>query len=206
MLALVALSAAQAKIGQTPQEVIQDAQREKAVSVQWVDYLGKQLLQVTYHDDIVCHLFGADGREIAFYYVATKGLKPEDVEKLKRRYLTTWRGTGTDGRLFSWESTNGLSMVAERCQGYDLLIIFDTSRTREIPEIRNAMPAPPALAATQAPAADVNPLSQFTPQAQPSAAPVPPAHLDFVPAKPSKDENDCLLVATEAYARMQKTA
>ena len=83
MLVLVALSAAQAKIGQTPQEVIQDARREKAVSVQWVDYLGKQLLQVTYHDDIVCHLFGADGREIAFYYVATKGLKPEDVEKLK---------------------------------------------------------------------------------------------------------------------------
>ncbi len=27
-----------------------------------------------------------------------------------------------------------------------------------------------------------------------------------MPDKPSKDENDCLLVATEAYARMQKTA
>ena len=40
----------------------------------------------------------------------------------------------------------------------------------------------------------------------PAATPVPPAHLDFVPDKPSKNENDCLLVATEAYARMQKTA
>ena len=56
----------------------------------------------------------ADGREIAFYYYATKGLKPEDVDKLQRRYRTTWRGTGTDGGLFSWESTNGLWMVAER--------------------------------------------------------------------------------------------
>ena len=37
MLALVALSTAQAKIGQTPQEVIQDARQEKAVGVQWVD-------------------------------------------------------------------------------------------------------------------------------------------------------------------------
>jgi hypothetical protein len=187
MLALVALSTAQAKIGQTPREVIQDARLEKAVGVQWIEFLGKQLLQVQYHDDFVCHLFGTDGREIAFYYVAIKGLKPEDVEKLKRRYRTTWRGTGTDGRLFSWESTNGLSMVAERCQGYDLLVIFDTSKTREIPEIRNAVPAP-ALASA------------------PAATPVPPAHLDFVPDKPSKAENDCLLVATEAYARMQKTA
>ena len=67
MLAVVALGAAQAKIGQTPQEVIHDARREKAVGVQWIEFLGKQLLQVQYHDDVVCHLFGADGREIAFY-------------------------------------------------------------------------------------------------------------------------------------------
>ena len=59
MLALVALSTAQAKIGQTPQEVIQDARREKAVGVQWIEFLGKQLLQVQYHDDVVCHLFGS---------------------------------------------------------------------------------------------------------------------------------------------------
>ena len=43
MLALVALSTAQAKIGQTPQEVIQDARREKAVGVQWVEYLGQAI-------------------------------------------------------------------------------------------------------------------------------------------------------------------
>ncbi len=42
MLALVALSTAQAKIGQTPQEVIQDARLEKAVGVQWIEFLGKQ--------------------------------------------------------------------------------------------------------------------------------------------------------------------
>ena len=202
MLALVALSTlstAQAKIGQTSPEVIQDARREKAVGVQWIEFLGKQLLQVQYHDDVVCHLFGADGREIAFYYYATKGLKPEDVDKLQRRYPTRWRGTGTDGGVFTWESANGLWMAAERHEGYDSLAIFDASRIREIPEIRNAVPAS-ALAsappATSAPAAAI----------APAVAPVPPAHLDFVPDKPSKDENDCLLVATEAYARMQKTA
>lgn len=197
MLAVVALSAAQARIGQTPQEVIQDARREKAVGVQWIEFLGKQLLQVQYHDDVVCHLFGADGREIAFYYYATKRLKPEDVDKLQRRYSTTWRGTGTNGGVFTWESANGLSMVAERHEGYDCLAIFDASRIQEIPEIRNAVPAP-ALASA--------PGATPAPVVAPAVAPVPPAHMDFVPDKPSKDENDCLLVATEAYARMQKTA
>ena len=83
-------------------------------------------------------------------------------------------------------------------QGYDFLAIFDPSRIQEIPEIRNAVPAPvlaSAPAATPARGATA-----------PTVPPVPPAHLDFVPDKPSKDENDCLLVATEAYARMQKTA
>ena len=154
----------------------------------------------TFHDDVVCHLFGADGREIAFYYYATKGLKPEDVDKLQRRYPTTWRGTGTDGGVFTWESANGLWMAAERHEGYDYLAIFDASRIQEIPEIRNAVPAP-ALAS--APAATPAPVAAPT---APAVAPVPQAHLDFVPDKPSKDENDCLLVATEAYARMQKTA
>jgi hypothetical protein len=140
MLGLIALSTAQAKIGQTPQEVIQDARREKAVGVQWIEFLGKQLLQVQYHDDVGCHLFGADGREIAFYYYATKGLKPEDVEKLQGRYRTTWRGAGADGGVFTWESANGLWMAAARHEGYDYLAIFDASRIQEMPEIRNAVP------------------------------------------------------------------
>ena len=113
MLALVALSAAQAKIGQRPVEVIQDARREKAVSVGWIEILGKPMLRVQYHDDVSLHLFGSDGREIAFYYYATKGLKPEDVDKLQRRYRTTWRGTGIEnGRsagkriaVFTWEQS-----------------------------------------------------------------------------------------------------
>ena len=89
---------------------------------------------------VIC--LATDGREIAFYYVATKGLKPEDVEKLKRRYRTTWRGTGTDGGLFSWESANGLSMVAERHEGYDYAGHFRHKQNPGDPEIRNAVPAP----------------------------------------------------------------
>src|SRR5438034_5706667 len=183
ILALVALSTAQAKIGQMPQQVIQDARREKAVGVQWIEFLGKQLLQVQYHDDVVCHLFGADGREIAFYYYATKGLKPEDVDKLQRRYRTTWRGTGTDGGVFTWESANGLWMAAERHEGYDYLAIFDASRIQEMPEIRNAVPTPAWASA-------------------PVATP-PPASSPTIAQTPAQD---CLPFATEAYARLQTTA
>jgi hypothetical protein len=182
MLGLVALSTAQAKIGQTPQEVIQDARLEKAVGVQWIEFLGKQLLQVQYHDDVVCHLFGADGREIAFYYYATKGLKPEDVDKLQRRYRTTWRGTGTDGGVFTWESANGLWMAAERHEGYDYLAIFDASRIQEMPEIRNAVPTPAWASA---------PVATPTPASSPTIAQTP--------------AQDCLPFATEAYARLKTT-
>ena len=99
MLAVIALSAAQAKIGQTQDQVIQDAGREKAVSVQWVENLGRTMLRVQYHDDVILHLFGSDGREIAFYYYAAKGLKPEDVDKHSAhvphhmaRHGNRWRG------------------------------------------------------------------------------------------------------------------
>jgi hypothetical protein len=188
MLAVIALSSAQAKIGQTADQVIQDAGREKAVSVQWVQNLGRSMLRVQYHDDVILHLFGNDGREIAFYYYAAKGLKPEDVDNIQRMYHTTWRGMGIDGGVFNWGSANGLNMAAERLEGYDYLRIFDMSRVDEIPEIRRASPAPPSAAvATPIP-----------------ATPAPVFDKPAVAATP--DEKDCLLVATEAYARMQKTA
>ena len=190
MLALIALSAAQARIGQTKDQVIQDARREKAVSVQSVENLGRTMLRVQYHDDVILHLFGSDGREIAFYYYATKGLKPEDVDKIQRTYDTTWRGMGIDGGVFNWGSANGLYMTAERLEGYDYLAILDMSRKDEIPEIRRASPA--AASASTAVATPI------------PATPAPVFNKPAVAATP--DEKDCLLVATEAYARMQKTA
>ena len=72
-------------------------------------------------DDVILHLFGSNGREIAFYYYATKGLKPEDVDNIQRMYHTTWRGMGNDGGVFSWGSANGLYMAAKRLEGYDYL-------------------------------------------------------------------------------------
>ena len=73
MLVVIALGAAQARIGQTSDQVIQDAGREKAISVRWVENLGRTMLRVQYHDDVILHLFGGDGREIAFYYYAPRG-------------------------------------------------------------------------------------------------------------------------------------
>ena len=95
---------------------------------------------------------------------------------------------GIDGGVFNWGSGNGLYMAAERLEGYDYLAIVDMSRVDEIPEIRRASPAPAsAAAATPTP-----------------ATPAPVFDKPAVAATP--DEKDCLLVATEAYARMQKTA
>ena len=191
MLAVIALSAAQARIGQTSKEVIQDAGREKAASVQWVEVLGRTMLRVQYHDDVILHLFGSDGREIAFYYYATKGLKPQDVDKLQRKYRTTWRGMGTEDGVFNWESDNGLWMTAMRLQAYDYLCIFDESRTQEMPEIRNALPP------SQQPYAVATPPKTYL-------STDPNAGLPTIATIP--DERDCLLVATEAYARMKDTA
>jgi hypothetical protein len=188
-LAVIAVTAAQAKIGQTSEQVIQDAKREKAVSVQWVESLGRNMLRVQYHDDVILHLFGSDGREIAFYYYATKGLKPEDVDNIQRMYHTTWRGMGNDGGVFNWESVTNLHMTAERVEGHDYLAIFDMSRVDELPEIRRANPAPPPPAVVGTP------------------IPTTPAPgIDKPAVAATSDEKDCLLVATEAYARMQKTA
>ena len=82
-------------------------------------------------------------------------------------------------------------MVAERCQGYDLLVIFDTSRTREIPEIRNAVPAPAALAsalaATPAPTA-------------PTVAPSNP------PVVAGRTPNDCYVIASQIYANLKTSS
>jgi hypothetical protein len=190
MLVVIALSAAQARIGQTSKEVIQDAGREKAVSVQWVEVLNRTMLRVQYHDDVILHLFGTDDREIAFYYYATKGLKPQDVDKLQRKYRSTWRGMGTEDGVFNWESDNGLWMTAMRLQGYDYLCIFDESRTQEMPEVRNALPPPQ------------QPYAASTPQTYLSTDP----NVGLPTIATTPNEKDCLLVATEAYARMKDTA
>jgi hypothetical protein len=201
MLAVIALSAAQARIGQTPDQVIQDAGREKAISVQWVENLGRTMLRVQYHDDVILHLFGSESREIAFYYYATKGLKPEDVDKIQRRYHTTWRGMGTDNGVFSWGSANGLYMAAERLEGYDYLAIFDMSRVDEIPEIRKAMPAPALASAPVTPAP--NHLSQFAPPTQPEPAPVTPSN---PPVVAGRTPNDCYVIASQIYAKLKTSS
>ena len=201
MLALIALSAAQARIGQTQDQVIQDAGREKAVSTQWVEILGRTMLRVQYHDDVILHLFGSDGREIAFYYYATKGLKPEDVAKFQRKYRTTWHGTGTEGGHFSWESDSGLYMAAERLEMCDYLVILDMTKAQEIPEIRKAMPAKALASAPVAPAP--KPLSQFAPPTQPDPAPVTPSN---PPVVDGRTPNDCYVIASQIYAKLKTSS
>jgi hypothetical protein len=133
ILATLALAtSAMAMIGQTAEGVIQDARREKAVRIETVQFRGRSMLQVTYHDSFIHHLFGTNGREIALYYYAGGGFTATEVDKLQRKYHTAWHGTGIRNGVFTWESASGLQMMASRQQSHDYLTIFDMSRMQEI--------------------------------------------------------------------------
>jgi hypothetical protein len=180
---LAMATSAMAMIGQTPDQIIQAAQRDKdTTAIRWDNFGGMPELRVDYKDgSYIRHTFGADWREMVFHVNSYKRFSAEDVFRIQRAYRTTWRGTGTQGGHFQWLSASGLQMFAERHESYDVLTIFDLNKSAEIKS---------AIAASTAP----------TPAPPPAATPSSPAVV------PTPDQKDCLLVATEAYARLQKTA
>jgi hypothetical protein len=99
-------------------------------------------------------------------------------------------------------------MAAERHEGYDYLAIFDASRIQEIPEIRNAMPAP-SLASS--PARD-----SYPPPQQPYVAPIAPVvtpramPTPMIPSNPQvvagRTPNDCYVIASQIYARLKTSS
>jgi TPR repeat protein len=125
---------ATAMIGQTRDQIIRHAQRDKdIVKIRTGEYGGRPNLAVLYRDGtIMSHIIGASGYEIAFFLKAPKRLTTNDVAALQRQYHTTWRGTGTEGGLVTWESTSGLYMGAQRLEDSDCIAIFDLSRINEI--------------------------------------------------------------------------
>ena len=186
-LALVIFStiitpSANAWIGETREQVLQDARRDKDTA--GIYNVNSATVVVLYRDGSdINHVFGSNGREIAFFLYSAKRLSAEDVFKIQRTYRTTWYGTGTEGGNFTWESRSGLWMGAQRLQKYDKLAIFDSSRLNEI--------------------ASRAPRSAPTPAPETATYPPPPSSPAIVP---TPSENDCLPFATEAYARLKTTA
>jgi hypothetical protein len=180
IVALIAFGAiatsASAMIGQTPEEVIQGARRDKdTLAIHNQDLGGLPELKVDYKDgSFIRHTFGASGREIAFHVQSVKRFSPEDVFRIQRMYRTAWRGLGTEAGLYQWLSASGLQMFAERHEAFDILTIFDLNHSAEIQS---------AIARSAAPA--------------PVAPPTP------VPAIGS-EEPDCLIVATKKYWELKQ--
>ena len=184
-IATLALAAsATAKIGEIPEQIVKRSQRDKdVIGIQAGHFARKPTVEVHFRDGAtVTHVFGTNGREIALCLNAPKRVTNDDVVKIQQQYRTTWHGTGTDDGLFSWESASSLFMTAKRYKTYDMLWIFDANRKDEIGGIVEAL-------TSEAP------------------APTPHPVIDFVPNKPAvtADQKDCLIVATEAHARLKKT-
>jgi hypothetical protein len=168
---LAVATSAMAKIGETYGQILTDAKRDKdTVDFRVYDFEGRTALGVRYRDGaFIRHVFGTNGREIAFYLFSPKRVTQTDIGKIQRMFHTTWRSMGKlpDGSPY-WKSGSGLTMALDRRQSYDYLCIFDMSRIDEIP-------------------------GSSREQRADRAAPTP-------------DKNDCLIVATEAQARLKKTA
>jgi hypothetical protein len=162
-----------AKIGETYAQVKTEAQHDKDTVVMRVsNFYGRTMLRVQYRNgDAIRHLFGSNGREIAFYWFADHAVTNREIGIIMRMFRTRWHAvqpTATDTRFAKWESESGLAMLVEN----NYLSIFDLSRISEVPK------------------GDVSEQQQGAENA---------------PATP-EDKNDCLIVATEAYARLKKTS
>jgi hypothetical protein len=191
ILTVVALCAfcaisAEAKIGDTQDQVIRFAQKQEdiaAIRTRW--YGGDPAIDVVYTDSTtLTHVFGAGGREIAQYLYAPKHLTDAQVKEIQRIYHTSWRGMGTTGGVYSWESASNLYMAAFRRETYDYLLIWDRNNIGEINTI----------------AANALKMVQPAPAPQ-NAAPVAQQ------SRPTSEDSepDCLIVATKMYWELKPT-
>ena len=102
---------------------------------------GRRTLEVyARNGKIVTHVFGQAGREVALLLYAPMGFNNAGVVDVQREYRGTWRGTGTDGGLFSWANDrSALGMAAQRVEGSDYLWIFDLSQKTEMAQLFAAL-------------------------------------------------------------------
>lgn len=146
IVTILAVANADAKIGEHYTTVVKDAQQDKdSVTMNWIDQEGSPVLVVTYRDSAtIKHLFGVDGREIAWWLFAPKRITGDDLRKIQRIFHTKWEYIGKSyNGITCWISSSGLSMGATRKSEYDYVCIYALSREKEIP-VLNPTPATPA--------------------------------------------------------------
>lgn len=175
---LLLASSAIAKIGETKDQVMASAKRDKdSVSYKAYDWQHKPSLNVYYKDgSFIRHVFGSNGKEIAFYLFSATRLKGSDVTKIQNQFRTKWyTDNKPDNGLYFWLSENSkLAMTAKRFDKFDYLCIFDLVHQKEIPGYdKTEVVEEPAL-----------PEGSATP----------------------KGEQDCLIVATNALAKLKGSA
>jgi hypothetical protein len=156
-------ASAMAKIGETSEQIRRETQRDKdTVAIRALDFEGRSALEVHYRDgSVIRHLFGTNGREIAFYLFTPKRLTNTDIGKTKRMFRTTWHSMELPQPVFKeivyqtgWWSDSGLVMAAAGDQTRDYLVIFVLNRADEIPDtvgLRRAQTAQEERSAANAP-------------------------------------------------------
>lgn len=196
----VGTPSARAWIGETRDQVIRDAKQDKDTT-KIVD-VNSATVVVLYRDGSdIKHVFGSNGREIAFILFSAKRLNLQDVLRMQRTYHTQWQATGIeyyDGTA-TWKSrTRSLWMGTKRLEKYDKVSIFDSSKMGEIAQ-RAPQPKPEAETAQYPP-----PEQPFNPNGPVQPVATTPAQAPVVLPTLSPEENDCAVVATEKYALLKR--
>jgi hypothetical protein len=134
---LALATSAFAWIGESPEQIVRDAQHDKdTVGMHYFDLSGRTALEVRYRNGAtIKHVFGTNRLEIAFYFSAPKGLSNAEIARIQRTFHTTWHALGNADGISSWESASGLLMGVQHFQtdDSDYLMILDSSKLSEIP-------------------------------------------------------------------------
>jgi hypothetical protein len=132
-------------------------------------------------------------------------------------YKTQWYGTGVASGVSSYRSASGINMHVMRNPEADIVWIIEQKNANEFfanvsaPAPRTAeYPPAPAPAATQPQYLSTDPNAGLPTQPAPKidfeALPDQPPKRDNVPPTIDPGKRDCLIVATEAYARLKNTS
>jgi hypothetical protein len=131
---LAMATSAKAMIGQTPDQVIQGARRDKnTLHIEAAPYGDRSAIQVYYRDSAeINHVFGSNGREIGWFLTAPGRLTSEEVFAMQRMYKTRWEGAGILNGVSSYQSESNLYMGVSRNEKFDFVTILDQANMFEI--------------------------------------------------------------------------
>lgn len=209
ILATLALAtSAMAMIGQTPDQVIAGARKDRdTVKIYNASFGNLSEMYVDYKDgSTIRHTFGRGGREIAFSWTAPF-ISNDDVVKIQRAYRTQWYAKGTEGGLYQWVSKKRLQMMAQRHEKYYDLTIFDMDRSGEIKSAIARKEASSETAVYSPAQKPSNPNASMPDEGLKPAQVTP--QIDFQPiAQPSarRPPNDCYVVASQIYAGLRTSS